>query len=114
MPSRLRRHDESGYVHFLTISCFRRLRFPILCCLSIEESVPHPWKGRGTLHLRRPLDWRYHLATDTHRIRTALGYREPIPHQEAVEVTVQWERSQVDQSKCPDYASEDVAIAARM
>ena len=27
MPSRLRRYDEYGHVHFLTISCFRRLRF---------------------------------------------------------------------------------------
>jgi putative transposase len=27
MPSRLRRHDEFGQVHFLTISCFRRLQF---------------------------------------------------------------------------------------
>lgn len=27
MPSRLRRHDEYGHVHFLTISCCRRLQF---------------------------------------------------------------------------------------
>ncbi len=27
MPSRLRRHDEFGQVHFLTISCYRRLQF---------------------------------------------------------------------------------------
>jgi len=27
MPSRLRRHDEYGHTHFLTISCYRRLRF---------------------------------------------------------------------------------------
>lgn len=27
MPSRLRRHDEYGHVHFLTVSCFRRLQF---------------------------------------------------------------------------------------
>lgn len=27
MPSRLRRHDEFGQIHFLTFSCFRRLRF---------------------------------------------------------------------------------------
>jgi putative transposase len=27
MPSRLRRHDEYGHVHFLTISCYRRLQF---------------------------------------------------------------------------------------
>lgn len=27
MPSRLKRHDDSGCVHFLTVSCFRRLQF---------------------------------------------------------------------------------------
>ena len=27
MPSRLHRHDEFGHIHFLTISCFRRLQF---------------------------------------------------------------------------------------
>ncbi len=27
MPSRLQRHDEPGQVHFITFSCFRRLRF---------------------------------------------------------------------------------------
>ena len=27
MPSRLRRHDESGHLHFLTVSTFRRLQF---------------------------------------------------------------------------------------
>jgi putative transposase len=27
MPGRLRRHDELGHIHFITISCFRRLPF---------------------------------------------------------------------------------------
>jgi len=27
MPSRLRRHDEFGHIHFITFSCYRRLRF---------------------------------------------------------------------------------------
>ncbi len=27
MPSRLRRHDEWGHIHFVTFSCFRRLQF---------------------------------------------------------------------------------------
>jgi putative transposase len=27
MPGRLRRHDEFGHIHFLTVSCFRRLQF---------------------------------------------------------------------------------------
>jgi putative transposase len=27
MPSRLRRHDEHGHIHFVTVSCCRRLQF---------------------------------------------------------------------------------------
>jgi len=27
MPGKLRRHDEYGQLHFLTISCYRRLQF---------------------------------------------------------------------------------------
>ena len=27
MPGKLRRYDEYGHIHFLTISCYRRLRF---------------------------------------------------------------------------------------
>jgi REP element-mobilizing transposase RayT len=27
MPGRLRRHNESGHVHFVTVSTFRRLQF---------------------------------------------------------------------------------------
>lgn len=27
MPSKLRRYDEYGHIHFLTISCYRRLQF---------------------------------------------------------------------------------------
>ena len=27
MPSRLRRHDELGHIHFVTVSCYRRLQF---------------------------------------------------------------------------------------
>lgn len=27
MPSRLKRHDEFGHIHFLTVSCYRRLQF---------------------------------------------------------------------------------------
>jgi CubicO group peptidase (beta-lactamase class C family) len=29
---------------------------------------------------RQPHDWRYHLATDTRRIREEPGYREPLAH----------------------------------
>ena len=62
-------------------------------------------------HLRQPYDWRYHLATDTTRIREGLSYREPISQQEAIEATVRWERSQADDTERPDYAAEDAALA---
>ena len=62
-------------------------------------------------HLKQPYDWRYDLATDTRRIREELGYREPVPEQEAIEATLQWERSHVDEADRPDYAAEDAALA---
>jgi nucleoside-diphosphate-sugar epimerase len=61
--------------------------------------------------LRHPLDWRYHVATDTRRIRETLGYREPALQQEAIAVTLQWEHSQADEAERPDYAAEDAALA---
>ena len=61
--------------------------------------------------LRQPYDWRYHLATDTRRLRETLGYREPVSQQEAIEATIQWEHAQVDEAERPDYAAEDAALA---
>jgi len=62
--------------------------------------------------LRQPHDWRYHLATDTRRIREELGYREPVLPHEAIEVTLQWERSHFDDGR-PDYAAEDAKGSSR-
>jgi len=55
MPSRLRRHDEWGHIHFVSVSCFRRLPF------FRHESVRDAFVGR-VAHVRRK-----------HRIRW-LGY----------------------------------------
>ncbi len=41
---------------------------------------------------RQPHDWRYHLATDTRRLRDELGFAEPVPHAEALRRTVAWQR----------------------
>jgi len=38
------------------------------------------------------LDWRYDLWTDTRRIRSELGYVQPVPLDEALKRTVVWER----------------------
>ena len=64
-------------------------------------------------HLRQPFDFRYDLATDTGRIREELGYAEPTGWQEALERTVEWERSQREELAQPDYAAEDAALAAQ-
>lgn len=63
------------------------------------------------MHLRQPYDWRYDLATDTRRIRDELGYSEPIAQDEAIEATVEWERSVAHEAGRPDYAAEDMVLA---
>jgi nucleoside-diphosphate-sugar epimerase len=47
-------------------------------------------------HLKQPLDWRYDLWTDTASIRCQLGYVEPVPLDEALRRTVEWEQSELD------------------
>jgi len=63
-------------------------------------------------HLILPYDWTHHLAADTSRIRTNLGYEDPISIEEALRNTVAWERAHsappVDSSRF-DYAAEDAA-----
>lgn len=49
-------------------------------------------------HFRQPVDWRYHLWTDTSAIRSELGYRPPVPIDEALRRTVEWERSELDRA----------------
>jgi nucleoside-diphosphate-sugar epimerase len=68
-----------------------------------DEQLPAP--------LQQPYDWRYQLAIDTQRIRGALGYREPVSQPEAIEATVQWERTQTDETDHLDYTAEDAALA---
>jgi nucleoside-diphosphate-sugar epimerase len=71
-----------------------------------EEMVP--------AHLATPYDWRQHLAAETSRIRTELGYEEKIPREEALRRTVEWERAnppgEID-AKRFDYAAEDLALS---
>ena len=54
MPSRLRRHDEWGHVHFVTLSCFRRLPFLrhsgvrdalIKCMCEVRDTRGLRWLG---------------------------------------------------------------------
>jgi nucleoside-diphosphate-sugar epimerase len=51
-------------------------------------SVPQPELPDD---LRQPVDWRYHLWTDTTAMRSELGYVPPVPLDEALRRTVDWE-----------------------
>ncbi|WP_420455366.1 NAD-dependent epimerase/dehydratase family protein [Rubrivirga sp.] len=56
--------------------------------------------------LRQPFDFRYDLATDTSRLRHQLGYAEPVDPQDALQRTVEWERSETDESDPPDAVAD--------
>jgi nucleoside-diphosphate-sugar epimerase len=76
------------------------------------EVVPIP-ADQLPEHLQAPLDWRYELATDTHRLRDELDYRAPIPFGEALRRAVAWERAQRSADAKPltdNYAVEDAAL----
>jgi nucleoside-diphosphate-sugar epimerase len=53
------------------------------------------------------------LVTDTTPIRDDLGYAEPTPPEEALAVTVDWERAHPAEGLVLDYAAEDRLLAER-
>jgi nucleoside-diphosphate-sugar epimerase len=73
------------------------------------------WNGEI---VRRPKletthDWRFHIASDTTRIRSELGYAERFSAEEAIRRTVQWEAEQILSgafSRPIDYAAEDAIL----
>ncbi len=84
------------------------------------------WKGevvtvpsdRLPPHLREQGNTDQHWVFDTSRIRTELGYDEPVPRLEALQRTIDWERShppnEILQGAAPemiDYATEDAVLA---
>lgn len=85
------------------------------------------WKGEVVIVPRSlmPESWKLglnteqHWATDTTRIRTELGYSEPIPQDETLRRTIEWERSHPPEEASKwvtpamlDYASEDAILAS--
>lgn len=64
-------------------------------------------------HLRQPLDWRYDLHTSTVRIRSELGYAEPVSPHDVWERTFAWERAHLHEVNRPDYSVEDTVLNAR-
>lgn len=50
-------------------------------------------------HLQMNLQWQYHLAIDTTRLREELGYVEPIPESEALRQTITWEQENLNATR---------------
>ena len=65
-------------------------------------------------HLRLPGNTDQHWAVDSTRLRTELGYAEPVSLESAIAQTVAWERANPPTVPLAviDYAAEDAAIAA--
>ncbi len=61
MPGRLRRHDEPGHVHFVTVSTFRRLQFfayPSVCAAFVE--------GLSQIRMTHPIRWLGYVVMPEH------------------------------------------------
>lgn len=70
---------------------------------------------RTPRHLLPPGNTAQHWTTSTDRIRSELGFREPVPEAEAITRTVEWERAHPPAGVDPaqfDYPAEDEALAA--
>jgi nucleoside-diphosphate-sugar epimerase len=63
--------------------------------------------------LRQPFDWRYDVNTSTVRIRSELGYAEPVSAHDVWERTFAWERAHLHEADRPDYSAEDTVLNAR-
>lgn len=71
-------------------------------------------KERTPAHLRAPGNTAQHWEADSGRIRRELGYREPVPLEDAICRTIEWERANPPGEFNPhrfDYTAEDAAIA---
>jgi len=79
------------------------------------------WKGAFVVlppdemppHLRMPGNLEQHWSVDTSRIRSELGYREPVDLDDAIARTIAWERANAPARPLAaiDYAADDAAIA---
>jgi nucleoside-diphosphate-sugar epimerase len=71
-------------------------------------------KERTPPHLVFPGNTAQHWEADSTRIRRELGYQEPVPLEEAIRRTIDWERAHPPGELNPhrfDYAAEDAAAA---
>ena len=71
---------------------------------------------RVPAHLRTPYEPRQDLVVDTGRLRTELGFTEPVSREEGIRRTIEWERAHPPESGDPgtaEYAAEDEVLASR-
>jgi len=71
---------------------------------------------RAPAHLKRPGNLDQDWVADTSRIRTELGYTEPVPRAEAIRRTIACERAHPPAQYSPagfDYPAEDAALATQ-
>ena len=71
---------------------------------------------RVPAHLRTPYEPRQDLVVDTRRLRTELGFTEPVSREEGIRRTIEWERAHPPESGDPgtaEYAAEDEVLASR-
>lgn len=64
-------------------------------------------------HLRMDIEFGQPFVVDTTRLRTELGFREPIPFDEAMRQTIEWEAAHLPETLAPyrfDYEAEDAAL----
>jgi len=76
------------------------------------DFVVLPW-DRTPEHLRQPGNSAQHWEADSTRIRDELGYCEPVPIEEGIRRTIEWERANPPGEFNPhrfDYAAEDAAL----
>jgi nucleoside-diphosphate-sugar epimerase len=72
-------------------------------------------KDRMPAHLVQPGNTAQHWSADSSRIRRELHYHEPVPLQESIGRTIEWELAHPPREFNPypfDYEAEDAAIAA--
>jgi nucleoside-diphosphate-sugar epimerase len=83
--------------------CYNVADEPTLSEREWVEAIGRAAGWEGEIHIlpdgelpetdRKPYDWRYHLALDTGRIRTELGFGERFGIEAGLRATVEWERS---------------------
>ena len=70
-------------------------------------------RGKTPMHLSQPGNAAQHLVASSGRIRTGLGYEEPVELEEAIRRTIAWEQQNppsIVNSQQFDYSAEDAAL----